>query len=469
MSATPAVFDHEALWAALEAQAGGARGRHFRVAFSGGLDSTVLLVAMARLAPRLAPGSLGAIHVDHGLHPDSGRWAAACAARCRQHGVELEVLQVDAAHERGESPEAKAREARYAALRACLRPTEVLLTAHHADDQLETVLLQLLRGAGVAGLAAMPAQAEFGDGLHWRPLLAYTRATLLAWARSQALTGWIEDPANEDTRLARNHLRQAVLPGLRAHWPAAAAAVSRASRHCAEAAGLLDAMAALDAGEGRDDTPLAVAILRSLPPARGRNLLRWHIRRSGMPVPDERRLRTLLEQLVAAAPDANPQLRWPGVVAARYADRLWLIPAVRLEETPAPQDWPDPERPLVLAAGLGQLSLQATTAGGLQARALQAGAWRIGYRHGGERIRLPGRAGSRALKKLFHEAGVPPWLRARIPLLEIAGTLAAVGDLWIDEAWWAPPGTEGWRLCWQGCELPGRQGFHCGRAGHLIT
>jgi tRNA(Ile)-lysidine synthase len=379
------------------------------------------------------------------------------------------VLRVDAAHERGESPEARAREARYAALRAQLRPAEVLLTAHQADDQLETVLLQLLRGAGVAGLAAMPAQAEFGEGLHWRPLLAYPRATLLAWARSQALAGWIEDPANEDLRLARNHLRQAVLPGVRAHWPAAAAAVSRAARHCGEAAGLLDALAALDVGEGSEDRTLAVATLRSLPPARGRNLLRWHIRRLGMPVPDERRLKSLLEQLVGAAPDACPRLRWPGVVAARYADRLWLIPAALLEETPAPQDWPEPERPLVLAAGLGQVSLQSTNAGGLQARALQAGSWRVGYRRGGERIRLPGRAGSRALKKLFHEAGVPPWLRARIPLLEIAGTLAAVGDLWIDEAWWTPPGTEAWRLCWQGCKLPGRQGIHCGRAGHLIT
>jgi tRNA(Ile)-lysidine synthase len=469
LSTTPSEFDHEALWAALEAQPGGARGRHFRVAFSGGLDSTVLLVAMARLAPRLAPGALSAFHVDHGLHSDSGKWASACAERCRQLGVELEVLQVDATRERGESPEAKAREARYSALRARLRPAEVLLTAHHADDQLETVLLQLLRGAGVAGLAAMPAQAVCGDGLHWRPLLAYPRAALLAWARSQALAGWLEDPANENLRLARNHLRQAVLPGLRAHWPAAAAAVSRTARHCAEAAELLDTLAAMDAGEGSEDRTLAVGILRRLPPARARNLMRWHIRRSGMPVPDERRLKTLLEQILEAAPDACPQLRWPGVVAARYADRLWLIPAAQLKEVPVPQDWPEPGQPLVLAAGLGQLSLQATNAGGLQARAPMAGLWRVGYRRGGERIRLPGRAGSRALKKLFHQAGVPPWLRARIPLLEIAGKLAAVGDLWIDEAWWAPPGTEGWRLCWQGCELPGHPGFHCGRAGHLIT
>ncbi|HRP87062.1 MAG TPA: tRNA lysidine(34) synthetase TilS, partial [Gammaproteobacteria bacterium] len=236
-------FSVEELRQRLEAAAGGAGGaasRRYCVAFSGGLDSTVLLVAMARLGARAALGGLRAIHVHHGLHADANRWAADCEVRCRELGVPLEVVAVDARAAPGESPEARARELRYQALAARLAPGEVLLTAQHADDQLETVLIQLLRGAGPAGLAAMPADTVFGVGRHQRPLLGFTRASLEAWARAEGLAGWLEDPANRAPQLSRNHLRHEVLPAVRAHWPGAAAAVSRAARHCAEAAGLLD-------------------------------------------------------------------------------------------------------------------------------------------------------------------------------------------------------------------------------------
>jgi tRNA(Ile)-lysidine synthase len=454
-------FDPELLWAELERQPGAA-GRCYCVAFSGGLDSTALLVAMARLAPRLASGGLRAVHVDHGLHPESVRWAALCAARCAGLGVPYEAVRVDASAARGESPEASAREARYAALRRRIGPGEALLTAHHADDQVETVLLQLLRGAGVAGLAAMPAAASFGAGLHLRPLLDVPRAALAEWARAQALSGWIEDPANQDTRLARNHLRREVLPAMRIHWPAAARAVARSARHCAEAAALLDELARIDAAACAEGVALRLSGLLELAPARRRNLVRWQLRRLGLPVPDERRLGTLLAQLAEAEAGARPEVRWPGVVATRFAARLWLINESLLGEPGGPRDWPDPREPLALGAGLGMLALAPTTSGGLRADAPEAGPWRVRFRHGGERIRLPGRTGSRALKKLLQAATAPPWLRARMPLLEIAGTLAAVGDQWVDEAWWSPPGTPAWRLRWTGCELPGWPAFVVG-------
>jgi tRNA(Ile)-lysidine synthase len=298
-------------------------------------------------------------------------------------------------------------------------------------------------------------------------LLGFPREALRHWARSQGVVDWIEDPSNADVRFSRNHLRREVLPALRAHWPAAATAVARTARHCAEAAGLLEDLATFDAATCADEESLNVTAMRLLSRARCRNLVRWHARRLGLPTPDEHRLATLLEQLFHAAGDRQPQVRWPGVIAARHADRLWLIPEASLQVPSEQLTWPDPRKPLVLGTGLGALSLEPTTEGGLRPEALQVVPWQVVGRRGGERLRIPGRAGSRSLNSLLHGAGVPPWLRARIPLLEIGGTLAAVGDLWVDEAWWMPRGQEAWRLSWQGCTLPGR-GVHCGRAGLLI-
>ena len=452
-------FSPAILWQQLDANAA---TRRYCVAYSGGMDSTVLLAAMAQLADRLAPDGLRAVHVHHGLHAQADAWADACRAQCAALAVPLTVVHVDARSARGESPEAKAREARYAALDAALAPGEVLLTAHHADDQLETVLIQLLRGAGVPGLAAMPRETVFGPGLHQRPLLAFGRAALQAWARAHGLPAGIEDPANRELRFSRNHLRHEVLPAIRAHWPGAARAAARAARHCAEAAGLLDELAAQDAADCRAGEALDITAMRSLSAARCRNLVRWQCRRQGLPVPDERRLATLLDQLFAAAGHRRPEVRWPGVVAARHANRLWLIPAASLPAVPPPLAWPDPLEPLALGAGLGRLSLRPDTSGGLSAAALEAAPWRVVFRAGGERLRLPGRAGSRAVKKLLHAAGTPPWVRARIPLLEIDGALAAVGAAWVDASWWAPPGTQGWRLSWEGCALPGNSMFIVG-------
>jgi tRNA(Ile)-lysidine synthase len=457
-----AVFEAEALWARLEQLPGGAAAGRYCVAFSGGLDSTVLLAAMAELAPRLSTGSLRAMHVEHGLHPDSEGWAAACVRRCEQLGVPVELLRVDATPGRGESPEARARDVRYLALSARLAPAEVLLTAHHADDQLETVLLQLLRGAGVAGLAAMPRMAKLGQGTHMRPLLGFGRESLREWARRRGLSGWVEDPANVAARFSRSHLRQAVLPGIHAHWRGAAAAVARSARHCAEAARLLDELARIDAQRWGDGEALRLSGLRDLSGARCRNLVRWQARSLGLAVPDERRLATLIAQILGARGDASPEVRWPGVVATRHADRLWLIPEALLAVPLAPRDWPDPHTALQLGPGLGELGLERSTEGGLSSAALDARPWRVRFRSGGERLRLPGRAGSRALKKLLHEAGVPPWLRMRMPLLEIRGALAAAGGRWVDEAWWAPPGTPAWRLEWSGCRLPGAAAFVVG-------
>lgn len=457
-------FSPDALWSALAAIDEQAATRPWCVALSGGLDSTVLLEALCRLRDRLPADGLRAIHVHHGLHADAAGWACQCEALCIRLGVPLSVLKVDARPAPGESPEARAREVRYAALAEALAPGEALLTAHHADDQLETVLIQLLRGSGVAGLAAMPVAAPFGPGLHLRPLLGFTRAELAAWAAAEGLSGWIDDPANEELRYARNHLRSEVLPAIRAHWPGAAAAVGRSARHSAAAAGLLDELAALDAANCVTGKAVRVSALRALPAARQRNLVRWQARQLGLAVPDERRLATLLEQVLEAAPDAQPRVEWGEVVALRHGDLLWLAAVASLPEPARDRDWPDPRQPLELGAGLGRLSLVPSDRGGLAEASLAAGPWRVVARRGGERLELPGRAGSRALKKLLQEAGLPPWIRARMPVLEIGGRLAAVGDRWVDAGSWAPPGEPAWRVAWTGCKLPGAEEFIVGEA-----
>lgn len=457
-------FSPTALWTALAGIDAQAAERRLCVALSGGLDSTALLEALCRLRDRLRAESLRAIHVHHGLHLDADDWMRHCEALCTRLDVPLTVLRVDARAVRGESPEAKARQVRYAALAAALAPGEALLTAHHADDQLETVLIQLLRGAGVAGLAAMPLAADFGPGLQLRPLLGFTREELAAWVASEGISGWIRDPANEELRYARNHLRSEVLPAVRRHWPGAAAAVGRSARHCAEAAGLLDELGALDGAQCLAGDAVGVSALRQLSSARQRNLVRWQARRLGLAVPDERRLATLLAQVLGAAPDAQPQVEWGEVVALRHGDLLWLAAADSLPAPPGTMDWPDPREPLELGAGLGTLALVPSDGGGLGAAALAAAPWRVVHRRGGERLDLPGRAGSRAVKKLLQEAGLPPWIRARLPMVEIGGRLAAVSDRWVDAAFWVPAGAPAWRVEWTGSSLPGHELFVVGGA-----
>ncbi len=409
------------------------------------MDSTVLLAAATEIG---APG-LRAVHINHGLHRDAGAWEAHCRTVCAELGVPLATHRVRARSGPGESPEAAARHARYAALAESMAPGEALLVAHHAEDQLETVLLQLLRGAGPAGIAGMPARAPFGVGELWRPLLGVSRAALAGWARERELS-WIEDPANRDTGLARNHMRHRVVPALTAYWPSAAATVARSARHSADAAGLLEDLAEMDAEAVLTGNALDTDALVALSRPRQRNLVRWHVRRLGLPLPDQRRLESLLDQVATAAGDRAPAVRWPGAAALVHRRQLRFLPDIELEPPPeAPLEWPDPARPLDLGPALGRLVLEETVGGGIAPEALGQRPWIVAFRAGGERLRLPGRRHRHRLKKLFSEAGVPPWERARTPLVHVAGSLAAVGERWVAQEWWSSPGNKALRLSWR--------------------
>jgi tRNA(Ile)-lysidine synthase len=294
------------------------------VAFSGGVDSTALLAALATGSPKSV--HLRALHVDHGLRPASKLWARHCRALARRLRVPLKVLATKVERPRGESLEAAAREARYRLLAAALQPGEILLTAHHSDDQLETVLLQLFRGSGLPGIAAMPALAPFARGWLARPLLSRSRAELEAWVREQGLT-WVDDDTNSDESLDRNFLRLRVLPLIRERWPGSATAVARSARHAAEAQALLDRLASADVDRASYGESLSVKSLRALPAERRRNALRYWITREGYLAPDTRRLQEIAGPLLDARPDANPFVEWGRGQATRSpADNDRAVP-----------------------------------------------------------------------------------------------------------------------------------------------
>lgn len=401
------------------------------VAFSGGEDSTALLGLLAQL-PQVGP-RLRAAHIDHGLHEQSRSWARLCRATCRALRVPLTTRRLDLPRVRGQSLEAVARSGRYAALAALMRPGELLLTAHHLEDQLETVLLQLLRGAGLPGLSAMPAVMPLGAGCLVRPLLEMPRDVLRAWVRERGLM-CVADPANADDAFDRNFLRHQLLPGIVSRWPGAPRTVARSARHIAEAQQLLDEVARADVDRAADGAALSVASLRALPLPRRRNALRLWITGAGCGVPDARRLEEIAVTLLAARAGANPMVGWGRMRVLRHAGRLTLE-RVRPPTGAYELAWDLRRLPrLTLPEGAGCLELVRSAHGLIDAAALPA-QLTVRTRRGGERLRPRIGGPSRTLKSLLQNEQISLIDRQRLPLLFAGEHLAAAGDLWVDARW----------------------------------
>lgn len=406
---------------------------------SGGVDSLVLLHLLSELRPR---PPLRAVYIHHGLYAEADEWADRCREVCDELGVELVVRRVTvSAHGQGE--EAEARRARYAAFTELLAEGEVLLLAHHRDDQIETLLMRLLRGAGVEGLSGMPAQRPLGRGLLLRPLLPFSREQIVAAARQRGLC-WVNDPSNHDPRLERGFLREQLLPVLAQRWPDYPQRLLRSLEHLIEAQAVLDDQAATDLQHcdyRADDHSVALPAVTQLSPARQHNMLRYWLRKLGLPPPAARAWAQWPE-LVSAAADSEPGWRWADVELRRFRNRLYPLaglPALGAAPLPAwqpPFDWQ--------AADMGVLHTEPVHGCGLRADR----AYHIERRRGGERCRPQGRSHSQTLKKLFQEYAVPPWWRDRVPLIYCGADLAAVGDYWICDGFVAPPGINGWSVQW---------------------
>jgi tRNA(Ile)-lysidine synthase len=391
------------------------------IAFSGGLDSTVLLHLLANHACNHQAPPLRALHIHHGLQSAADAWPAHCQSICNQLGIELQVIHVQVTP--GASLEQAARDARYAAFSRILGPGDILFTGQHRDDQAETLLLRLLRGAGLRGLTAMPSQRPLGQGTLVRPLLDVSRQRLQDYAQAHSLN-WVEDPSNSDTAFARNYLRGEVLPLLQQRWPQSSQNLARSAEHLGEALGLLDELAQSDlalAGEGASSAwagldSLDLARLGELSPARQRNALQfWLSRRTRLP--DTRHWAGWAD-LRDAAGDAQPIWRLADGQLVRSHGRIWWLSGDWLKQPAGQLAWHEPRVALELPDN-GSVQLVCTRPmSGLH----------VAYRQGGEVLEIPGR-GRRDLKRLLNELHVPHFVRPRLPLLYCGERLLAVANL----------------------------------------
>jgi tRNA(Ile)-lysidine synthase len=403
--------------------------KRFVIAYSGGLDSHVLLHSLAVMRAELGGRELLAVHVNHGLSANAQQWSAHCAKQCEPLGITLKQFDFDARAELGESPEAAARDGRYAILASMIEEGDCLLTAHHQDDQAETLLIQLLRGAGPRGLAAMPGFVSFAGGWHARPLLGYSRDELQDYAQ-QAQLSWIDDESNSDTRFDRNFLRHDILPRLKARFPGMNATLSRSATLCAEAAELLVGAAQADLSQVQLDVQsVSVSGLQTLGEVRARNLLHQWCRDRGLPTPSAAQLQCVWDGVIGAGPESEPVVRWPGGEARRYRDALFVGSPLSAHDVALRLPW-DLQHGLSIPA-LGELRGERVMGQGISASALESGTIEIRFRQGGEQLRPAGRLGHHSLKKLFQEAGIPPWRRDRIPLIYDGEQLLAVAGLWV--------------------------------------
>jgi tRNA(Ile)-lysidine synthase len=404
------------------------------LAWSGGRDSTVLLHAL-----RAAGLPLRAVHVHHGLQAAADRFEAHCRSVAAQWRLPLEVCRVRPV-EAGQGQEAAARDARYAALWSQLAAEEVLVTAHHAQDQVETLLSRLFRGTGIEGLRGIAVLSTRAEGRLWRPLLSTSPDALAAYARVHALS-WVEDPQNQDRRYERVWLRQAVLPLLRERLPALDSSLLRLAGHAADVVERLQAPTASRLSEvrhpdGRWGPAWSIPALRAQAPAERRALLRAAWAETGAPPLSAAQLDRVEREVIGAGGDRQPELQVGGWVWRRYRDALYCL---RPRTPPILPVWAEGQRCVV--PGLGVWEAETPPASPLQLR----------YATGGERFRPVGEAHRRRVKALFQAAGVPPWQRALTPLLWRGDQLIAVAG--VAQSADAPRGLR-WRS--QGTDAPTR-------------
>lgn len=413
--------------------------RTYWVAYSGGLDSQVLLHLCYQLRDNTSI-HLRAIHINHGLSSQANHWAMHCKNTCAQLNIPFTEHKIKINCQQGDSLEEIAREKRYAIFANTLAEGDVLLTAHHQDDQAETLLLQLFRGAGPKGLASMPLVKSFAQGLHARPLLSFSRAELQAYALSYQLD-WVEDESNQNTLFTRNFIRHEVMPLLRQRWPSIEAVIARSAEHCAETQALLDELALekWQAVQGSKVNTLSVSKLLLLTKPLQKLILRMWIPSLGFPLPDTKKIDTILNNVLTANSDRHPCVEWAKTELRRYRDDLYLITPLPSHDAGQVLNW-NLNDELELPA-IGRLRAIPCIETGLCATIQQVS---VRFRQLGDKVRIG--AKRRTLKNLFQEWSVPTWQRHRVPLLFIDDELIAGVGYFINPAYVAKENEKGWSL-----------------------
>lgn len=390
--------------------------RHFLVAYSGGLDSHVLLHSLAQLREIYPAISMRAIHFHHGLNTQADQWAEHCLSVCTDLGVDYQWEHLTLSPTKGESLENLARTARYQALDRVLAlgpPDEVLLTGHHQNDQAETLLLQLLRGAGPKGLAAMPACLNFAHTKLIRPLLNFSRHHLEAYAQKHQLQ-WVEDSSNQELSFDRNFVRHELLPLIQKRWPSALTTLARSANHCAEASILLAQTADTELLRLQGSAPhtLSIQNLRDLSPYKQSLVIRRWFEHRHLPIPSQNKLMQIIHEILPCRDDAMPKVEWQGAEIRRYRGDLYAFSPLPPIPSSLIIPW-DLKKVLTLPENLGVLIPQECQ----QSPLYKGGPVTVRFRQGGEYCKPVGSKMKRSLKNLFQEWGIPPWQRQRIPLL----------------------------------------------------
>jgi len=415
------------------------------VAVSGGMDSLLLLTL---LGEQIDPQRIKAIHINHDLSANADQWQDLVADYCDQIGVSFYAEKVTVTAS-GDGIEAAAREARYAVFESMLQPGGLLFLAHHADDQVETVLYRLLRGAGPKGLAGMPALRPLGKGTLIRPFLDCRKSDLKREAQGRDLK-WVEDESNVEDRFDRNYLRNRVIPVLSARWPEYAQSIIRSTALSRQADQLskilaIEDMAALDSRAERAGWSISIEAIKSLSILRQKNILRHWSEIHHLPAPASTIIDEILSSVIDARCDACPQVVWQSQCWTRFYGRLYLLKSTSAAFQSQPVPVWKMKKPLTLADG-SCLTVTSCVGKGLAAT---IDCVEIRYRQGGERCKPTDRAHSTTLKKLLQEYQLPPWLRDRVPLLYVKDKLVAVGDLWVCEGWSVGAGEKGLEIKWQ--------------------
>jgi len=417
-----------------------ASGKRVCIAYSGGVDSHVLLHLLAQSShPQLQ--DIAAIHVDHGLNSDSSMWTQHCADTAADLHIDFTDLKADVRNIESLGMEAAAREARYQALQEALTEDDILLTAQHQQDQAETLLLQLFRGAGPKGLSAMTSHFKLGETETIRPLLNVSQSDILSYAQSHKLQ-WIDDPSNVETRWNRNYIRHKLWPDIIERWRSAAKTISRSAEHCAETSELLDDLAEQDLADlGLDSSASSLPInaLLTLSEVRCRNLLRHLFLWKKLPLPSTVNLQRIIDEVCLAKQDSNPIVSWTGVEIRRYQNQLYFM---------TPLISHDNEN-IIKLNSFHDVNLNdgriiewlITEDQGLKLP-ISADVT-IRFRQGGEQIKPQGASHHKSLKHLFQQWCIPPWQRDRIPLIFCDDKLVAVVGYCIDERYSVSNGVQG--------------------------
>ncbi len=400
------------------------------VGFSGGADSTALLHALLEIrGPLDIPVS--AVHVNHGIHPESDSWQQQCERFCRRHQVELTCLKIKLTNRSGKGLEAEARQLRYEAISKLITPADCLLTAHHSDDQAETLLLNLMRGSGVEGLTAMPDSRPFESGCLQRPLLHFTNSALKDYLFKNKLE-WIEDPSNQYLNHDRNFVRHEVVPLLEKRWPGVSQRLLLTQEAMTDARHLLEGLADEYLASNLSHpfvlriTPQCIAKSGML-----RLVVRYWVKQSGTPGIPAYKLVSFCAQVQQATGGHNVLLHWDGWLLRWYKNQLWLQPDSLIRPCPT-MNWPANRHEINLGDDIGKMVLgSASAADNISEPSSDFcpdGEFSIGARMSMEENAIHVGGIHKSLKNIFQSAGIPPWLRDSIPLCKLDGELVAIGD-----------------------------------------